>query len=323
MKKTIFLLSQLIQVLMLTAQTTTAITPNGKKVSFDPKFVNTADNGLTQTGLNLQLNGTLTKATIITTDTKNTLSIRGLQIANSLTDNVNIVDLNGILKTVSTVSLMGSEPWYNIVDNTPATSNTQNIYQIGNVGIGQNNPVAKLDVKSTVPGTAFVLQDGTQKNGFVLKGDANGVGNWQANDIAVNIVNGNTTTVPVGFTGNLYSNCYITLPIGSWAVYVGLLINNKSGNTPANNTYYSRFTLSSSNGSVTTTGCTFIDANSIIYNFGNSGNVPYPSSVMFVNGCIRVNVTTAQTLYLWDIGCSTNTAIKNDLENFIYAMKVQ
>jgi hypothetical protein len=39
-----------------------------------------------------------------------------------------------------------TEPWYNVATGTGATSNTQNIYQMGSVGVGTTNPLAKLDV---------------------------------------------------------------------------------------------------------------------------------------------------------------------------------
>ena len=39
------------------------------------------------------------------------------------------------------------EPWYNVATNAGATANTQDIYQMGNVGIGTATPTAKLDVK--------------------------------------------------------------------------------------------------------------------------------------------------------------------------------
>jgi Chaperone of endosialidase len=38
------------------------------------------------------------------------------------------------------------EPWYNVATNTPATANTQNIYQLGSVGVGTNNPSQKFEV---------------------------------------------------------------------------------------------------------------------------------------------------------------------------------
>jgi hypothetical protein len=39
-----------------------------------------------------------------------------------------------------------TEPWYNVATNTGASNNTQNIYQLGNVGIGLINPTEKLVV---------------------------------------------------------------------------------------------------------------------------------------------------------------------------------
>ncbi len=42
-----------------------------------------------------------------------------------------------------------TEPWYNVATGTGATANTQNIYQMGNVGININNPGYLLDVNGT------------------------------------------------------------------------------------------------------------------------------------------------------------------------------
>ena len=47
-------------------------------------------------------------------------------------------------------SATASEPWYNVATNTGATANTQNIYQMGNVGIGTTAPTAKLDVNGKI-----------------------------------------------------------------------------------------------------------------------------------------------------------------------------
>lgn len=48
------------------------------------------------------------------------------------------------------------EPWYDIATNTPATENTQNIYQLGSIAIGKNNMQtgAVLDVNGAVRGGA-------------------------------------------------------------------------------------------------------------------------------------------------------------------------
>ncbi|MDF2934575.1 MAG: hypothetical protein K0R36_3906 [Chryseobacterium sp.] len=42
----------------------------------------------------------------------------------------------------------GTEPWYDVATNTGATANTQDIYQMGKVGVGTNTPGATLDIVS-------------------------------------------------------------------------------------------------------------------------------------------------------------------------------
>jgi hypothetical protein len=49
----------------------------------------------------------------------------------------------------------------------------------GRLGIGTNNPTAKLHISATQSGTGFRLTDTSQENGFILKTDANGFGSWQ------------------------------------------------------------------------------------------------------------------------------------------------
>lgn len=39
-----------------------------------------------------------------------------------------------------------TEPWYNAANNQPATENTQDIYQMGRVGIGAKNPITALHI---------------------------------------------------------------------------------------------------------------------------------------------------------------------------------
>jgi hypothetical protein len=50
-----------------------------------------------------------------------------------------------------------SQPWYNQATNAAATSNTQNIYQMGNVGIGTTTPATALDLAGRTNGGRLLL----------------------------------------------------------------------------------------------------------------------------------------------------------------------
>lgn len=112
----------------------------------------TADNGLTVTSSKVQLGGDLNKATTISTSASNTLAITGLQ-SGAATDNVVVSDTNGVLKTVAG-STMQIEPWQIKATTNKATANTDNIFQMGQVGIGTNNMLGNTDpnVKLAVNG---------------------------------------------------------------------------------------------------------------------------------------------------------------------------
>ncbi|MFP3533984.1 hypothetical protein SB763_32005, partial [Burkholderia sp. SIMBA_042] len=51
------------------------------------------------------------------------------------------------------------------------------------VGIGTVTPTNTLDIRSTTSG-AVKIQDGTQKAGYILTSDSNGVGTWKPTAIA-------------------------------------------------------------------------------------------------------------------------------------------
>ena len=82
-------------------------------------------------------------------------------------------------KVANGTSAAASEPWYNVATNTGATSNTQNIYQMGKVGIGTSAPATKLEVNNGTTAGAIKIVDGTQGLNKVLTSDANGVGTWK------------------------------------------------------------------------------------------------------------------------------------------------
>lgn len=70
------------------------------------------------------------------------------------TDNIVVASTTGVLKTIAP-SALTTEPFQVESTTTKATTNTQNIYQNGNLGLGNfatANPIAKLDVRGAVRG---------------------------------------------------------------------------------------------------------------------------------------------------------------------------
>ncbi|MEM8901446.1 MAG: tail fiber domain-containing protein [Bacteroidota bacterium] len=65
----------------------------------------------------------------------------------------------------------GSSPWYSISNNRPATSNTDNAYLMGNVGIGTNYPTQTLDVNGL---TRIRLLPGGSTTDSLVTADENG-----------------------------------------------------------------------------------------------------------------------------------------------------
>ena len=408
----------LIQSGFMMAQTTeTLVTPNGKRVTINTNPLISANNGLTATSGNVQLGGSLVQPSVLTTTSAFTLALKGLQTG-AATDNIMVTDANGVIKTISASTIASTvpstEPWYVRSTTTQATSNTQDIYQNGSVGIKTPNPGAVLDVNgnamvqkelyinaanngdgtqktglvfggtgsgesitssrsgsinnsgldfwtglnrrmsitgggnvgigTATPGTklevnngsangAIKIVDGTQGTGKVLTSDASGVGTWV--DSSLKIVDGVTPTVSKNFTGNGgadYVNAYIDLPAGSWALYVGLLINPKIGDfwSATNTTYAGRFTISTSTTGVETNGISFKGSSQVL-NTAAVGTIAlkYP---LFAAGIIRVVTTAASTrLYLWNIASSGGVqgggeqiaSIGNNAENYLYAIRTQ
>lgn len=201
------------------------------------------------------------------------------------------------------------------------------VNNIGQTGIGTVNPVAKLDIR----GSSIKIVDGTQGNGKVLTSDADGVGTWQEPNSRLAIITGITPRSHVSFTagaGNDYLGGYIDLPAGKWIVNMGMLINDATagaagGNVEINTNYAGRFTLSDSDSSILNTTFSYIGSD-LVHNVANIGSVA-PRHVMFVDGIMRVSVTTATRLYLWNTesgnhGASIGSVNDND-ENYLYAIK--
>ena len=110
------------------AQTKTVVTQNGEKVT-----INTGvNNGLTPNGGFIQLGGALTKASVLTTTSSNTLSIQGLQVG-AASDNVLVSDVNGVLKFVPRASFTGADNLGNHTATTDLAMSGKNINNAANV----------------------------------------------------------------------------------------------------------------------------------------------------------------------------------------------
>ena len=100
----------------------------------------TFSNGITKTGNLVELGGTLTKPTTITTDPTNTLKVAGLQSGNLSTDSIVTVATDGTLKRVTAGSLLQSgdqnytatalQATYSVT-NMPATASKVWVYRNG------------------------------------------------------------------------------------------------------------------------------------------------------------------------------------------------
>jgi hypothetical protein len=104
------------------------------------------------------------------------LRLEGLASGNVSTDSVLVTNSLGIVRRISPSVLgAGSEPWFNSATNAGATSNTQNIYQMGRVGIGTNNPVFQLD-QQTSSNTATLNAQFVNANGGTSAESQVGIG---------------------------------------------------------------------------------------------------------------------------------------------------
>ncbi len=126
------------------------VTP-ASALSGSVKDSTTASNGLTLNGKNVELGGSLSKSTILTTSASNTLAINGLQKGNT-TDSILVFNPStGILRSVSPTTIgAASEPWNNVATNIGANSNVQNIYQMGKVGVNTTSPGSTLSVNGSL-----------------------------------------------------------------------------------------------------------------------------------------------------------------------------
>lgn len=305
------------------AQTKTVLSVYGEKVAYPPSTANTlssANNTITS-----EINGVPSSTSKVNS------------VSNSSNGNALITTVNDVNSPPLDPAPLVKEPWQIMGGSLPATSNTDNIYQVGKVGIGDGN--AALDEKLQVSGKtifesssagALKIVDGTQGAGKVLTSDASGLSTWIAPGVL--ILEGRTPSSQVEFVtngGSNYLGGYIDLPSGSWAINVGILVNPKIGDsTVVNSTYAGRLGFSSSDTSISDTNFTVFGSPVVLkYTTMNTVALKYP---MFVYGVIRVKTTMPSTrLYLWNLesvggalGGDEIGSVDNNEENYIFAIDI-
>ncbi len=163
----------------------------------------------------------------------------------------------------------------------------------GNVGIGNGYPTEKLDVSGKIR-----IVDGSQGVNKVLTSDANGVGTWVTNTGVTPAVFGSFGAgVNLDNTGNFYTTCSITLPVGKWIINSTFLLT-PSAATPlaAGQGVWVRTYLT--DGAAISTGTANIipGSSSLI-----SGALNFPSKFAMINGQVMVNNNTGapKTYHVW------------------------
>ena len=101
----------------------------------------------------LDVNGTLKVGDLPTNGTANAIYNGGKNKSTTFTaTNMVVADANGVLGKTS-IPIIPTEPWRKVGGSTEATSNTDNIYQNGNVGIGNFGNGKTLSNKLEVEGS--------------------------------------------------------------------------------------------------------------------------------------------------------------------------
>jgi hypothetical protein len=195
-------------------QNSTSISPNS---NFETEATNNFKVTITKDSGKMGL-GTLSPTNILHIKAVNDpLRMEGLR-GGSITDSLLVVNDSGVVKKINKNTISASsEPWYDVYTNKGAISNTSNIYQMGNVGVGTSNPSTKLDVLGD-----FKLVDGTQGFGKVLTSDSNGKAKWQplptssGSIVGQYYVQGTTSvSIAAGTTANVPGmTLTITVPAG-------------------------------------------------------------------------------------------------------------
>jgi hypothetical protein len=172
-------------------------------------FTTTASNGLTMSGSDARLGGSLTAATTITTTATNTLTLAGLQ-SSSLNDSVLMATAGGTVRRINSSSL-AIEPFNVVGGTTKASSNTQDIYTQGNVSIGKTANAATLDVGGKIKADSSITAPNFVAT-YQNLGSLSGAFTWnlQSGATAAVTLTGNATVSITNSTAGCYGLIRVT-----------------------------------------------------------------------------------------------------------------
>ncbi len=217
---------------------------------------------------------------------------------------------------------------YNDTSDIPGNTATSRLFQIGNgtadnarrnavtvlrdgrVGIGTVSPQSMLHVAGKVR-----IVDGTQANNYYLASDASGVASWKPVRIDnVKGIKGAGYTFHINTGTNwYYTGSRITLPTGTWAVNVYMLMA-PDVISPNNSFGWVRSTFSDVNN-----GVGMAPSNDIIGSAYISGNVPGTTIYAMVTGSIIINNNSGGSKTYYYIAGNTdyyNTGTGYNLNRF-------
>jgi hypothetical protein len=151
---------------------------------------------------------------------QNPLRLEGLQTGAS-SDSLLTVNDSGVVRKITMTSLSsgGGGSWNNVATNTAASSNTQDIYQMGKIGIGTTTPSSSaiLDLVATdkallLPRVANTAAIATPVNGMLIYDNASNCIKGYENGAWTNCYSSGGSSASViqdcntnGFQGNFYN----------------------------------------------------------------------------------------------------------------------
>ncbi|WP_312089410.1 hypothetical protein [Chryseobacterium sp.] len=232
------------------------------------------------------------------TATSDPVKLDGLQSGAS-TDQIVTVGSDGVLKKSAVVpSGAYQEPWSITSSTTPATTNTQNIYQNANIGIGNfqsSNPSQQLHVKGNtrLEGQIYDNNNVQGANGQVLSTNSSGKVAW-VNNVAITPSVAAVfprTTQHMTWDQSGQTGTTLTLPPGKWSIQVAILIDTTISDAGSAGWFRTSFSDSPTSTSATSD---FVGATKA------SGAITGPAQFGLVSGTVIINNTSgaSKTYYL-------------------------